>query len=101
MATPTPSAPLKVVALTELTSALQRQMASGSPVTDAIVWTDGDSEVVIHPSLTKVALQLGLVLVEVRLVTDQSGAAPVPLVVPLSVGRSADDGALTAVTEDV
>jgi hypothetical protein len=101
VSTPIPATPTSIVALAELTSALQRQLASGGAATDALVWTDGDSEVVVYPSQSKVVLQPGLILVEVRLAADQSGTTPVALVIPISVGQSAEDAALIGVTEDV
>lgn len=62
-----------------------------------VVWADLDAEVVLRPSLTRLALRPGLVLVEVTLESDQTGAQT--LVVPLAIGAAVTDATRQAVTD--
>ncbi len=76
---------------------LARQLARGGQPGTPVVWTNGDSEALVHPAKTRVALQPGLLLVELVIDTDQTGVAN--LVIALRVGTSARDATLVAVTE--
>ncbi len=62
-----------------------------------VVWVDLDAEVVLGPSLSPLALRPGLVLVEVTLESDQTGAQT--LVVPLAIGAAVTDATRQAVTD--
>ena len=86
------------VGLDRLAIALARQLARGGKPETPLVWTNGDSQVLVHPAKTRVALQPGLLLVELVLDTDQTGVAN--LVIALRVGASAQDATLAAVTEE-
>lgn len=83
--------------LDHLTTALKQQLAPGIPLNASVVWVHGDSEVVFHTNKLRLSFLPGLVLIEVTLETDQTGASV--LVVPFSMGKSPADATLTAVTE--
>lgn len=82
-----------------LTAALRQQLSPGVPLNAPVVWTHGDSEAVFHPDKLRLSLLPGLVLIEVTLETDQTGASV--LVVPFSTGKSPADATLTVVTEEL
>jgi len=81
-----------------LANELARQLARGGKPGTPVVWTHGDSEALVQPARTRVALQPGLLLVDLVIDTDQTGTAD--LVIALRVGASARDATLVAVTEE-
>jgi hypothetical protein len=83
----------------ELTRLLMRQITSDDSSGTPVVWADGDSEIVVYPERLRLALQPGLVLIELMLATDQTGVAS--LVIPFIIGKSSEDAVLMAVTEEV
>lgn len=82
-----------------LQQALRQQLAVAQDPTNPVVWVDGDAEVLVDPSKLRLALQPGLVLVELPLESDQCG--PQKLVIPFSLGTSPADATLLATTESL
>jgi hypothetical protein len=66
---------------------------------DAVIWSDGDSEMVVRLTELTSSLKPGLVVIQLTVETDQTGGDC--LVVPLSVGSSQDDAYLVALTESL
>lgn len=81
----------------ELDQFITSYLADKADPTVPVVWADLDAEVVVRPNLTRLALRPGLVLVEVTLDSDQTGAQP--LVVPLAIGTGVTDATRQAVTD--
>jgi|GEM_PF-2358810 len=80
----------------DLRRALVRQL-SGSAA-DALVWVDGDSEVVLYPDKTQLILRPGWLLIQLQFASDQTGNAP--LTIPLAIGDSPATASVAAVTEE-
>jgi hypothetical protein len=77
--------------------AAQRAMSPGHATSaPAIVWTDGDAELLIRPGDARVSCRDGLVLIAVPVFTDQTGDAEV--VVPFAVAGPDMDAGLTMAT---
>jgi hypothetical protein len=74
---------------------LIRQIA---PRGAAVIWVDGDAEIIVDGPALRVALHPGIILIELSFVSDQTQRTS--LVFPFSVGRTLDDAALLAVTEE-
>jgi hypothetical protein len=84
----------------KLTQALRLALSPTADKEDtAVAWFDGDSEMVLHLSELQVSLKPGSVLVRLAVETDQTGKDT--LIVPFSVGSSAKDAYLIAMTESV
>lgn len=71
----------------------------GDAEQDAVVWKDGDAEVIVHLNETRVRIREGVVLVSVTLESDQTGRQS--LVVPFIVGDEDDPAKLFTVTETI
>lgn len=84
------------VTFEELKIALVRGLRGNA--TGPVVWVDGDSEVVVYPARTQLALKPGWLLVQLALETDQTGEAS--LTIPLAVGDKAATASLVAITEE-
>jgi len=82
-----------------LARSLRRQLTPTADRRTPVIWSDGDAEIVVYPHQLRVSLEPGLVLIELPVATDQTGKDA--LVVPFSVGASADDATLLAMTESV
>ena len=82
-----------------LTDALRHQLVAPDDPKGPVIWIDGDSEIVVHPAELRVMLHSGLVIIELPLSTDQTGKGK--LVTAFSVGKTADDATLVALTESV
>ena len=89
-----PAAALPGLAATALGA---RYAAPGQPPPPRVVWTDGDSEVLVHLDKTEVVTFPGLVLIALTLETDETGRGQ--LVVPFAVGSPDSPAGLVAVTE--
>ena len=87
------------LSLKQLTQALRRQLTPTANQDTPVIWSDGDSEIIVYPSQLRISLQPGLVLIKLPVATDQTGKDS--LVVPFSVGKSPDDATLVALTESV
>lgn len=88
----------------ELSAPLQRRPENSSDEDPdsseaALIWTSGDSEVLVEPAKTRLALRPGLVLVELRMVTDETG--PGTLLLAFSIGDEPENAQLLAVVEDI
>ncbi|MCP4424814.1 MAG: hypothetical protein GY803_10000 [Chloroflexi bacterium] len=83
----------------DLTEALRDKLASPDDPKSPVIWSDGDSEIVVHPAELRALLRPGLVLIELPLSTDQSGKDK--LVTAFSVGKTAETATLVALTESV
>jgi hypothetical protein len=62
-----------------------------------VIWSDHDSDVLVHVDQTAVVLQPGIVLVALTLQTDQTGVGQ--LIVPLLVGSAQFAAGLLVMTE--
>jgi hypothetical protein len=80
-----------------LTRALRRQLSSSEDRASPVIWSEGDSEIVVYSQELRVALQPGLTLVELPVASDQTGKSA--LVVAFSIGKSPQDATLLALTE--
>ena len=85
---------------------IQRTFASavagtvgGSDPTPDVVWVDGDNELLVRPSKTRVVLRTGFVLIGISVNADQTG--DVEIVVPFAVGAPNEPLGLIASTDAV
>lgn len=81
----------------QLTRALRRQLSAPEDPDSPVIWSEGDSSLVVYPQELCVALQPGLALVELPVASDQTGKSA--LVVAFSLGKSPQDATLLALTE--
>lgn len=63
----------------------------------SVVWRDAESELLVHPTRTRVRYAPGFVFVELAVFTDQTGDAP--LLLTYKIGASPNEASLTAVSE--
>jgi hypothetical protein len=82
-----------------LSAAIKRHLLPEGAGEGAVIWVDGDSEVVVEIERLRLALKPGLVVIELAVAEDEAGEAT--LVVPFRVGREPVDAVLLAVTEDL
>ena len=82
-----------------LPTAIRRIMLPEDAGGGAVIWADGDSEVVVELDRLRLALKPGLIVIELAMAEDEAGEAT--LVVPFRVGREPVDAVLLAVTEDL
>jgi len=92
---PKRSAALFTIAFT----AAARAPAGAAGQAAAVVWADGEHELLVYPGRTRVLFQDGFVLVGVAVFTEQSGA--VEISVPFAVGRASAPTGLMIATEPV
>ena len=69
----------------------------GPDLKQPVVWRDAESELLVHPSRTRVRFAPGFVFVELAVFTDQTGDAQ--LLLAYKIGASPNEASLTAVTE--
>lgn len=77
--------------------ALLASQFGGPDLKQPVVWRDAESELLVHPSRTRVRFAPGFVFVELAVFTDQTGDAQ--LLLAYKVGASPNEASLTAVTE--
>lgn len=78
-------------------SALLAAQFGGSNPKQPIVWRDAESELLVHPTRTRVKFAPGFVFVELAVATDQTGDAQ--LLLAYKIGASPNEASLTAVSE--
>ena len=78
-------------------SALLATQFGGSNPKQPIVWRDAESELLVHPTRTRVKFAPGFVFVELAVATDQTGDAQ--LLLAYKIGASPNEASLTAVSE--
>ncbi len=83
----------------DLSAALRQILLPDDSDSDAVIWADGDSEVIVELARLRLALKPGLIVIELAMAEDEAGEAA--LVVPFRVGREPVDAVLLAVTEDL
>jgi hypothetical protein len=83
----------------KLTTAIQNKLLPSGETGSAIIWVDGDSEVIVQVNRLRLALKPGLILIELAMAEDELGEAT--LVVPFRVGQEPAEAVLLAVTEDL
>jgi len=71
--------------------------AASSREPQSFVWTDAESELIVHPQATRVRYAPGFVFVELGVECDQTG--PARLLFPFKVGGSPNEAVLVAITE--
>jgi len=83
-----------------LDEALRREL---SPLPDKpgtpVIWSDGDSEMVVDLAELTTSLEPGLVVIQLTVETDQTGKHT--LAVPFSIASSEKDAYLVALTESL
>jgi hypothetical protein len=75
------------------------QLPATAPSGSAVVWADGEHEVLIHPGRVRVLFRDGFVLVGMTVFTEQTGT--VEITVPFAVGTAAEPAGLMIATEPV
>jgi hypothetical protein len=87
------------VLLDRVRDGLRLQLSPADERARSIVWTDGDSEMVVHLSELDVALRRGSVTIRIIVETDQTGRTNLTL--RFDVGSSIQDASLQATTPAV
>ncbi len=82
----------------ELTTAIKRELLPDVSEEGAVIWADGDSEVIVEVERLRLALKPGLIVIELTMTEDDMGEAT--LVFPFRVGEEPADAILLAITED-
>lgn len=77
--------------------ALLAAQLGGTHPKQSVVWRDAESELLVHPSRTRVRFAPGFVFVELAVFSDQTGNDR--LVLPYKIGASPNEASLTAVSE--
>lgn len=75
------------------------QAPPGAPAGSAVVWADGEHELMVHPDRVRVLFRDGFVLVGITVFTEQTGTVEVS--VPFAVGTDAEPAGLMVATEPV
>ena len=75
------------------------QVPATAPPGSAVVWADGEHELLIQPGQVRVLLRDGFVLVGITVFTEQTGT--VEITVPFAVGTAAEPAGLMIATEPV
>jgi hypothetical protein len=75
------------------------QVPSTAPAGTAVVWADGEHELLVYPDRVRVLFRAGLVLTGITVYTEQTGTAEIT--VPFAVGSKSAPAGLMIVTEPV
>lgn len=75
------------------------QVPSTAPASTAVVWADGEHELLVYPDRVRVLFQDGFVLAGITVYTEQTGTVEVS--VPFAVGSASAPAGLMIATEPV
>jgi hypothetical protein len=98
-AAPTTVSAQHAAALYSIAFAAAAQVPSTAPASTAVVWADGEHELLIYPDRVRVLFQDGFVLVGITVYTEQTGTVEVS--VPFAVGSASAPAGLMIATEPV
>jgi hypothetical protein len=87
------------VALYRIAFAAAAQVPSTAPAGAAVVWADGEHELLVYPDQVRVLFHDGFVLVGITVYTEQTGRVEVS--VPFAVGSESAPAGLMIATEPV